>query len=136
MFLDGTQSEAGFGGKSAAGNGSRQQEQSRSGHRQPARIVRRLDRAMAGLALSLAALISLGPHRATAQGAVAVGLAVGQSPSPVPIAPAYGRGITALGELVAGLGTTTRVLLIAAHPDDEDNRLLAWLARKRHVESA
>src|ERR687885_1551039 len=46
------------------------------------------------------------------------------------------RGAAALGELVAGLGTSARVLVIAAHPDDEDNRLLAWLARGRHVETA
>ncbi len=37
---------------------------------------------------------------------------------------------------MAGLGNTARVLMIAAHPDDEDNRLLAWLSRGRHVETA
>ncbi len=42
----------------------------------------------------------------------------------------------ALGELVDGLGVTTRVLMIAAHPDDEDTRLIAWLARGQHVETA
>lgn len=42
----------------------------------------------------------------------------------------------ALEQAVAGLGVTTRVLLIAAHPDDEDSRLIAWLARGRHVETA
>jgi len=46
------------------------------------------------------------------------------------------RGAAALGELVAGLGTTARVLMIGAHPDDEDTRLVAWLARGRHVETA
>ncbi len=38
------------------------------------------------------------------------------------------RGAAALGELVEGLGTTARVLVIGAHPDDEDTRLIAWLA--------
>ena len=31
---------------------------------------------------------------------------------------------------------TGRVLLIGAHPDDEDTQLLTWLARGRQVETA
>ncbi|HEU4565831.1 MAG TPA: PIG-L family deacetylase [Gemmatimonadaceae bacterium] len=46
------------------------------------------------------------------------------------------RGAAALGPLVDGLGVSARVLVIAAHPDDEDTRLIAWLARGRHVETA
>jgi len=49
---------------------------------------------------------------------------------------AQGRGAAALGELVEGLGTTARVLMIGAHPDDEDTQLIAWLATGRHVETA
>src|SRR5208283_871609 len=60
----------------------------------------------------------------------------GTHPPLVPVAPAYAHGSTALAEQVAGLGNTMRVLMIAAHPDDEDTRLLAWLARGRHVEVA
>jgi LmbE family N-acetylglucosaminyl deacetylase len=41
-----------------------------------------------------------------------------------------------LGELIRGLGVNTRVLMIGAHPDDEDTQLLTWLARGRHVETA
>ena len=41
-----------------------------------------------------------------------------------------------LGELVRGLGVNVRVLMIGAHPDDEDTQLLAWLARGQHVETA
>src|SRR5499427_7908072 len=41
-----------------------------------------------------------------------------------------------LGEEIAGLGTTARVLMIGAHPDDEDTQLIAWLAKARHVETA
>jgi LmbE family N-acetylglucosaminyl deacetylase len=37
---------------------------------------------------------------------------------------------------VDALGVNTRVLLIAAHPDDEDTFLIAWLSRGRHVETA
>ena len=46
------------------------------------------------------------------------------------------RGAVALGEAVAGLDATSRVLLIGAHPDDEDTQLLTWLARGRQVETA
>ncbi|HVE78167.1 MAG TPA: PIG-L family deacetylase, partial [Gemmatimonadaceae bacterium] len=57
-----------------------------------------------------------------------------------PIAPrpvtAQERGAAALGELLEGLTTTARVLVVGAHPDDEDTQLIAWLARGRHVETA
>lgn len=50
--------------------------------------------------------------------------------------PAQPRGAAALGPLVEGLGTSARVLVIAAHPDDEDTQLITWLAKGRHVETA
>ena len=46
------------------------------------------------------------------------------------------RGVVALGEAIDGLDVTPRVLMIAAHPDDEDSRLLVWLSRGRHIETA
>ncbi|MBA3672754.1 MAG: PIG-L family deacetylase, partial [Gemmatimonadaceae bacterium] len=46
------------------------------------------------------------------------------------------RGAAALGEAVAGLDVTPRVLVIGAHPDDEDTQLITWLARGRQVETA
>lgn len=46
------------------------------------------------------------------------------------------RGAAALGSTLAGIGTTTRVLTVAAHPDDEDTPVIAWLAKGRHVETA
>jgi LmbE family N-acetylglucosaminyl deacetylase len=49
---------------------------------------------------------------------------------------AQGRGAVALGEAVAGLDVTARVLVIGAHPDDEDTQLITWLARGRQVETA
>ncbi len=45
------------------------------------------------------------------------------------------RGATVLGEAVAGLDVTARVLVIGAHPDDEDTQLITWLARGRHIET-
>ncbi|MDQ8153893.1 MAG: PIG-L family deacetylase [Gemmatimonadota bacterium] len=46
------------------------------------------------------------------------------------------RGAVALDHLVHGITVTPRVLVIAAHPDDEDTQLIAWLSRGRHVETA
>jgi len=51
-------------------------------------------------------------------------------------APVAERGAAALGSALAGVGTTGRVLTIAAHPDDEDTQFIAWLTRGRHVETA
>lgn len=55
---------------------------------------------------------------------------------PAAALPAQERGAAALSEAVDGLGVTTRVLMIGAHPDDEDTNLLAWLAKGRRVEAA
>src|SRR5687767_15031007 len=49
---------------------------------------------------------------------------------------AQDRGASALGAALRGLGVSTRVLVIGAHPDDEDTQLIAWLSRGRHVETA
>ena len=45
-------------------------------------------------------------------------------------------GAEALGVLVQQLGVSARVLMIGAHPDDEDTQLLGWLSRGRGVETA
>ena len=57
------------------------------------------------------------------------------APLPTPL-PAQERGAPALAHLVDGLGTSARVLVLAAHPDDEDTQLITWLARGHHVETA
>ena len=55
----------------------------------------------------------------------------------VPAAPfAQAAGAAALGSRIAGLGVSARVLVIGAHPDDEDTRLITFLARGRHVRTA
>ena len=46
------------------------------------------------------------------------------------------RGATALGDALAGLPVSVRVLVIAAHPDDEDTRLITWLGKGRHADVA
>ncbi|HZI41048.1 MAG TPA: PIG-L family deacetylase [Gemmatimonadaceae bacterium] len=51
-------------------------------------------------------------------------------------ATAQRAGAAELGELIRGLSVNTRVLVIAAHPDDEDTQLITWLARGRQVETA
>jgi LmbE family N-acetylglucosaminyl deacetylase len=45
-------------------------------------------------------------------------------------------GAEALGSLVQHLVVSTRVLMIGAHPDDEDTQIIAWLSRARGVETA
>ena len=46
------------------------------------------------------------------------------------------RGIVASAEARAEAGVHTRVLVIGAHPDDEDTQLIAWLARGHRAETA
>ena len=46
------------------------------------------------------------------------------------------RGAVALDQVVRGITTTARVLVVGAHPDDEDTQLLAWLARGHQVHVA
>jgi LmbE family N-acetylglucosaminyl deacetylase len=68
--------------------------------------------------------------------ACAVALLVGAGDGRAQGQPAAERGAAALGSTLAGLGTTGRVLTIAAHPDDEDTQFITWLTRGRHVETA
>ncbi len=49
---------------------------------------------------------------------------------------AQDRGAILVGELAQGLGVSARVLVIGAHPDDEDTALITWLARGHSVETA
>jgi LmbE family N-acetylglucosaminyl deacetylase len=46
------------------------------------------------------------------------------------------RGATALGDALEGLPVSVRVLVIGAHPDDEDTRLITWLQKGRHADVA
>jgi LmbE family N-acetylglucosaminyl deacetylase len=46
------------------------------------------------------------------------------------------RGAVAIADGVHGFATSARVLMIGAHPDDEDTALITWLARGRNVETA
>ena len=51
-------------------------------------------------------------------------------------APAGTGGIAALADDLRRLGATKRVLVIGAHPDDEDTQLLAYLSRGLGVDAA
>lgn len=68
--------------------------------------------------------------------AVAAALVVCALPAAMQAQVTPERGAAALGSTLAGIGTTGRVLTVAAHPDDEDTPVIAWLARGRHVETA
>jgi LmbE family N-acetylglucosaminyl deacetylase len=52
------------------------------------------------------------------------------------VAQGQDRSAVRLQQLVRGLTVTPRVLIVGAHPDDDDPRLIAWLARGHSVETA
>ena len=54
----------------------------------------------------------------------------------IPITARAQQGAVTVYDLSTALGTTARVLMIGAHPDDEDTQLLAWLARGAKVDAA
>src|SRR4026209_901088 len=54
----------------------------------------------------------------------------------VPAAAGPDRGAAALGKAIEGLSNTMRVLMIGAHPDDEDTQVITWLSRGRYVATA
>ncbi len=52
------------------------------------------------------------------------------------VRPVYDYGATGLGQLLKRLNTTKSVMMIGAHPDDEDSALLAYLARGENARTA
>ena len=56
--------------------------------------------------------------------------------APVPASAQKRQDLTTLATEVSNAGVTTRVLMIGAHPDDEDSALLAWLAAGGHADAA
>ena len=52
------------------------------------------------------------------------------------VQPVYDRGTTGLYQLLQRLNNSKSVLMIGAHPDDEDTALLAYLARGEHARTA
>lgn len=50
--------------------------------------------------------------------------------------PVYDYGAIGLGQLLKRLNTTKSVMMIGAHPDDEDSALLAFLARGENARTA
>jgi LmbE family N-acetylglucosaminyl deacetylase len=77
-----------------------------------------------------------GLQKLVSAAAVAAALVVSAIPARMQAQVTTERGAAALGSALAGIGTTGRVLTVAAHPDDEDTQVIAWLARGRHVETA
>jgi len=63
----------------------------------------------------------------------AVGFARGQGP---PLAPPGTGGVAALADLLEQLGANKRVLVIGAHPDDEDTQLLTYLSKGLGAQAA
>ena len=52
------------------------------------------------------------------------------------VRPVYDQGALGLGRLLKRLNTTASVMMIGAHPDDEDSGLLAYLARRENADTA
>jgi LmbE family N-acetylglucosaminyl deacetylase len=52
------------------------------------------------------------------------------------IRPVYDRGAMGLGQILKKLNTSASVLMIGAHPDDEDTALLSYLARGENARTA
>src|SRR5882672_11192111 len=65
---------------------------------------------------------------------IVLGLATAVSALANPLAE-QARGAVELDRLVRGLTVTARVLVIGAHPEDDDPALITWLARSRMVET-
>lgn len=63
-------------------------------------------------------------------------LAVGVTWAQPGYGPPAGQPVGELYEQLGKLQVLGRVLYVAAHPDDENTRLLAWLAREKKVETA
>ncbi len=75
--------------------------------------------------------------RASAQGTAEARFAAPAAGEPVqPVNQPIALGAATLASTLESIGTVGRVLMIGAHPDDEDTQLIAWLARGRHVETA
>jgi LmbE family N-acetylglucosaminyl deacetylase len=55
---------------------------------------------------------------------------------PVVAPAAQEPGAVSLDQRIRGLTVTARVLIVGAHPDDEDTRLIAWLSRGQSIETA
>ena len=56
--------------------------------------------------------------------------------TPGQVRPVYDRGATGLYQLLQKLNNSKSVLMIGAHPDDEDSALLSYLARGEHARTA
>ncbi len=76
-------------------------------------------------------------HRAANAAAIVLAAFVASlAAAPSALAQEPNMNAAALAHAVDRLAVTARVLYIAAHPDDENTRLLAWLVGARHLEVA
>ena len=73
------------------------------------------------------------PNRATAQQTAATTSLPAVEPRVTAIPLPEDRGSAALEQTLKRLGTTASVMMIVAHPDDEDGALLTYLSRGRGV---
>lgn len=108
----------------------RQPLEARSSAPQPIRNVALMKSSSNALARRRRVLL----YSAMRSARVVLGLATALSALATPLA-AQARGAVELDRLVRGLTVTARVLVIGAHPEDDDPALITWLARGRMVET-
>src|ERR1700722_1440095 len=92
-------------------------------------LARTVQSAAANLALFSLVLVSGSGSRPAAQQPATVAELSASEPSAIALPLAEDRGEAGLEQALKRLGTTASLLMIVAHPDDEDGTLLTYLSR-------
>ncbi len=92
-------------------------------------FAQRVHRIAAAAALGSLIVAGITPHRLSAQQKTEPASPATAEPSDIALPLAEDRGGAALEQALKRLGTTASVLMIVAHPDDEDGSLLTYLSR-------
>ncbi|MEO1085371.1 MAG: PIG-L family deacetylase, partial [Acidobacteriota bacterium] len=86
--------------------------------------------------LLASAVTSVGAFAIAALALLVTGIGATHAQAHDPLRSASGGGIRAVDDALARLGEHRRLLMIAAHPDDEDTFLLTLVERAQHGEAA
>ena len=92
-------------------------------------LIERVQSAAVGMALTGLLFAGTVPNRATAQQTAAIAALPAVEPRVTALPLPEDRGSAALEQTLKRLGTTASVMMIVAHPDDEDGALLTYLSR-------
>ncbi len=92
-------------------------------------LIERVQSAAVGMVLTGLLFAGTVPNRATAQQTAAIASLPDVEPRVTALPLPEDRGSAALEQTLKRLGTTASVMMIVAHPDDEDGALLTYLSR-------